>query len=404
MAVETFEKTLEVLKAGGIKQNSAEMDAAVIKKAREEYALEHPDDKLVEKEPEKAIEPTPDPKPEPVLEKKEPELEVKPEDEATKVLTEDEILSQKEDTFSDADKLRKVDILKAREESEKKEISLYAQAEGMTEEEAKKSIEAEKKLAEQYKNDPRKLSRTARYWQSQHAKLESRIKAESEAKERNLNDNEILIQGKKTTFDEAKPLMVEAYRNEFADKVADKSDEEIFEIAKSDYKAKVKAYYENQGKRISDDARSKRARMILELPDHAKPFRKEIEESIGLLPDAKIVQEDYSPDDIIAWARGRHYTPEKLKEIEDSAFKRGQENAKILGEKPPVKPASPGGTPKKDVPTAEKEVQGLTQEQKDRALNMFDGITHWDDQRKFKEYIDVMKSTGRWNPKKESEK
>ena len=193
--------------------------------------------------------------------------------------------------------------------------------------------------------------------------------------------------------------MVEAYRTQFGDDVADKSDDEIFEIAKSDYKSRMKAYHESQAKQISESAKMKRAKMILELPDHAKPFRKEIEETLNLLPDSKIAEEGYTPDDIVAWVRGRHYTPEKLKEIEDSAFKRGQENAKILGEKVNTPPASSKASASA-APSADKEVETMSKEQKDQALNMFDGIKHWDDQKKFKEYISVMKDTGRWKPKK----
>ena len=398
MAVKTFEETLESLKSGTVKQNSEEMDAAVLKKAQEEYALEHPEDPKPPAESVKAPEVVP-PVEQPVETKPAEEPKPKEKEEDPKVLTEDEVLSAKEDTLSDADKLRRIDILKGREETEKKEISLYAQAEGITEEEAAKAITAEKKLAEQYQNDPRKLARTARYWQSQHMKMEARVKSESEARERNLGENEILIQGKKTTFDEAKPMMIQAYRNEFADKVADKSDDEVFEIAKTDYKNRVKNYYDSQAKRISDDARSKRAKMVLELPDHAKPFRKEIEESLALLPDAKIAQEDYTPDDIIAWARGRFYTPEKLKELDEAAFKRGQENARILGEKVSVKPGA-GSAAKPEVPSADKEIDMLTSDQKDRALNMYGDTKNWDDKRKFREYIDTMKETGRWDPKK----
>ena len=104
-------------------------------------------------------------------------------------------------------------------------------------------------------------------------------------------------------------------------------------------------------------------------------------------------------DDIIAWARGRHYTPEKLKELEDSAFKRGQENAKILGEKVSTPPSSPSGK-KEPSHSPDKEVELLSKSDKDEALNMFDGIKIWDEQRKFKEYISVMKDTGRWDSKK----
>lgn len=398
MSVKTFEETLESVK-NGARPNSSEVDSAILNKAQEEWNQEHPEDKFEVK-----TEKTPEPAPEPEV--KEPEAkepEPKPEEKEPEVkLTEDEVLSAKEDTLSDSDKLRKLEILKTREEAEKKEVALYAQAEGLTEEEAKKAIEAEKKLAEQYQNDPRKLSRTARYWQSQHMRLEARVKAESEAKERSVKDNEIIIQGKKMSFEQAKPLMIEAYRNEFAEKVADKSDEEVFETAKKDYQARIKAYYAEQGKKIADQANSKRARIVLELPDHAKPFRQEIEASLGLLPDSKIVQEDYSPEDIIAWARGRHYSPEKIKEMEDAAFKRGQENAKILGEKVTPSPASSSKNGKPPAPSADKEIELLTKDQKDQALNMFDGIKVWDEQRKFKEFISVMKETGRWNPKKEN--
>lgn len=418
--METFEKALETLKSGAIKPNSDEMDAAVLTQAQKEYAEEHPGSTppaqptvplAIEpaKEPEKKLDdkpvvapvvPDPENKP-PDPEVKPADPEKKPEEGEPKVLTDDEILEAKEDTLSETDRLKKVEILQVRQDEEDKEISLYAEAEGISKEEAKSAIEAEIKLAEQYENDPRKLSRTARYWQSQHAKLESKIKQTSEANARSLKDNEIVIKGKKTTFDEAKPLMVEAYRNEFADAVAEKSDDEIFEIAKSDYKTKVKAHYASQAQQITDSAKSKRARMILELPDHAKPFRADIEEALNLLPDAKIVQEDYAPDDIIAWTRGKYYSPEKVKEIEDAAHKRGLENAKILGEKVVVKAGSTDKPAAPSIPPADKEVETLDQIQKDQALNMFDGIKIWDDSRKFKEYIQVMKDTGRWTPKKE---
>jgi len=390
----TFEQTLETLKSGAIKPNSDEMDAAVLKKALEEYNLEHPDE-VVPVAPEPiVVDPVIDLVIDPVID---------PNPDEPKKLSDDEIISVEEDTLSDEDKQRRTGIIKVRDDAVaaefEKEVELYSKAEKMTIDEAKKAIEAEKKLAEQYQNDPRKLSRTARYWQSQHAKLEAKVKSNAEATSNRLGENDIIIQGKKTTFDAAKDVMVDAFRNQFGDDVIDKTDDEIFEIAKSDYKSRVHAHYEQQAVKIADEAKMKRAKMILELPDHAKPFRKEIEDTLNILPDSKIAEHDYSPDGIIEWVRGRHYTPDKLKEIEEAAFKRGRENAKILGEKVGT-PAGASKTSKSDLaPSADKEVESMTRDQKDQAMNMFDGIKHWDEQKKFKEYISVMKDTGRWTNK-----
>src|SRR3990167_1342993 len=142
MTVKTFEQTLESVKAGAAKPNSDEVDAAVLKRAQEEYAAEHPEEgtKLTS-EPEKAHEPSPEPEVKPELEVKEPVKDPEEKEPEAK-LTDDEVLSKQEDTLSDADKLRRFDLLKVKDEAEKKEIALYAQAEGMTEEEAKKAIEA----------------------------------------------------------------------------------------------------------------------------------------------------------------------------------------------------------------------------------------------------------------------
>jgi hypothetical protein len=407
----TFEQTLEAIKAGSQKQNSDAAADAIRQQAMQEWNQENPEKAIATdkvEEPVKVEEPTkPGSEPEKPEVKPEEKTEEKPETdekkEAPKALSDDEVLTVQEDTLSEEDKLRRTTILNQKEEAKKEEIRLYAKAEKISEEEAAQAIEAENKLAEQYHKDPKKLARTARYWQSQHSRLEAKVKAEQEAQERQVGVNDIIINGKKMGYEQAKPLMIEAYRNEFGDKVADKSDDEVFDEAKKDWQTKVKAFYDQQAVKVSQDAQSKRAKIIIDLPEHAKAFRHEIENSLNLLPDSVVVRDDYSPEDIISWARGKHYSPDKIKELETAAFNRGQENAKILGEK--VKPSPSAPSNQKPVETSpDKEVELLTAEQKNQALNMFDSVkSHvWDEQRKYKEYIALMKEQGKWTVKKEN--
>jgi hypothetical protein len=381
---------------------------ADIEIAEEEAARNKPDENADDKKPD--IEPDKkeipeDKKPDPTDEEKQKieieekavkEKEIKDKAEADLKTKDEDILVKKDEDLAPEEKTRKIELLKVQADADSKEIELYAAAEKISVEEAKKVLESEKKILEKYQNEPKKLARAYVSSQREYGRLQSRMKAEQEKAATVLHENEVVIHGKKTTFEEAKPTIVDAYRGMYPEKTEALDDDAVLSIAKKEYQEKVKDHLEGIKAKNAEEAKSRRAKIILSIPDSAEPYRESIEEMINNAPDERILQEDYDPTDMISWARGNHYSPEKIKELEDAAFKRGQENAKILGEKKPGAQSGGGGSPAKKETGGE----GLSADQKQRALDMWSGVSVWDDERKFKEYIEHMKSVGEWPEKK----
>ena len=325
------------------------------------------------------------------------------------------IMAKPDEELSDEEKKRKAELLEKNPElAFQEEVKAYAKSENIPAEEAKEILESERKIVEQHKGDPKKLARSYRSAQSAYSRLETKIRQEQERAASVLKDNEVVIAGKKMTFDEARDQMIPAFRNRFAGKafkvgdkeiaIAELDDEKVFELAKTDYQQRMKAHTEKIHEKIQSEAKKKRDEIVSKLPQYATPFKNEFVELLGFIKDGTILEEDFDPDYVLNSARGAFYTPEKLKEIEAMAFKRGQENAKILG----LKGGPQGGTPpakeKLKDNSPEGELASLTQEHKNRALEMFQGATFdsagWDDARKFREYIDHLKGVGEWPIKK----
>ena len=321
------------------------------------------------------------------------------------------IMAKPDEELSAEEKQRKAELTEKNPDlAFQEEVKAYAKAENLTVDEAKSVLEAERKIVEQHQGDPKKLARTVRSAQSGYSKLEAKIKHDQERASAVLKENEIIIGGKKMTFDEAKEQMIPAFRNRYTGKsfkvgdketpIAELDDEKVFELAKTQYQQQVKAHTEKIQEQIAADAKKKRDEITSKLPSHALPFKDQFVEILGFVKDSTILDDDFDPDFVLNSARGAFYTPEKIKELEIAAFNKGRENAKILGLK--NSPQGTGSTgsvkPKADSPDAD--VASLTEEHKKRALDMFQGATFdnagWDEARKYREYVDHLKSVGEW--------
>ena len=138
---------------------------------------------------------------------------------------------------------------------------------------------------------------------------------------------------------------------------------------------------------LSGKAKEKRVEVLGTLTEAEKEYSSDIKGLLEKTPDATIMHEDWSFDDVKSWARGKYYTPEKMEEIRKDSFKKGQEEAKILGLKEKdARGHSSGKTPVKKTTAA-----SLTEEQKEQALNMFriEGIS---DDKKYEMYFDHLKT------------
>lgn len=315
------------------------------------------------------------------------------------------ILLKKDEELTAEEKTRKGEIQKAHEEAFNAKVKEYAAKEKITEEEARKDLESEKKILEKYKAEPEKLARTVLSTQRAYTRLQNEIKAEKERAASAIGENEIVIQGKKYTFDDAREQMIELFRDGNPKETEQLDDDTVFEKAKESWKGMVKAKRAEYQAEVAKTAAAKKSELLAGIPESAKPYKGFIEEALKHAPDERVLQDDYDLTDIVLWARGQYYTDEKLKELEEAGFRRGQERAKILGEKNEGGRAASGSGGQPSNKPAEKvnpseEVASLTDDQKQRALSMFQGIDHWNEDRKYLEYVDHLKSVGEWKPAK----
>ena len=326
--------------------------------------------------------------------------------------TDETIMSKKDEDLTADEKTRKEEIVKTHEAAFTEEVKAYATVEKLSEEEARAVLESERKILEKYQSDPKKLVRAYRQAQAAYNRLETKTKAELEKAASVVREDEVVIGDKKMKMADAKEQMVEAFRDHHSGKsvkvgekemaIDEMDDDQVFELAKNVYQSAVKAQLTKVRESMGKEAEEKRFKLLKDLPDSSKDLKPIIEKALKYVPDDKVLDSEYELEDIVSWAKGQFYTPEKLKEIEDAAFKRGQENAKILGEKSPGGGDGSTGKPKKAASelSPDEEVASLDEKMKARALEMFNGIAIWDEQRKYKEFIDHLKSVGEWPVKK----
>lgn len=299
------------------------------------------------------------------------------------------ILAKKDEELTEPDKARKAEIVKAGEAETEAQAKLYADAEKISLEDAKKALESEKKIADKYGIDVKapgaqKAVRAIRHLQQMDSQKADELKAIREKQEVGPIDEKVFISDKWISYEEAKPAMVDAYR-EVHPELGDKTDDEVFGIAKKEYQDRIKAVVDKKRVDMADEARSRRAKLLLDLPDDAKPFQKDIEPILNAASDAEVVHPQYSIEDLVLWAKGKNYDT-AIKKARDEAFKAGQENRKILGERSnegPESKASSGGAGGKTTTRA------LTDAEKHEALRKFDG-TLVSDERKYELFAGLL--------------
>jgi len=101
-----------------------------------------------------------------------------------------------------------------------------------------------------------------------------------------------------------------------------------------------------------------------------KDFGEDVKAHLAECTDRQVIHPEFKIDHVVLLHRGRKYSPEHIKEIEDKAYKRGLEEKKILGAKKLGPKASTSRIPegkggKKEVNTS------LTDAQKQRPKMKF---------------------------------
>lgn len=334
---------LDPIAAEAYKEMEAEARGVVYEPKKEEpkeEKAEEPKEEIVEEE--KAEEENLDEKPaeEPASEEAEPSKEPEePEAEPTEAEPEEEVI-------------RKVAV-----------------NEGLTLEDAKERHTARQNLIAKYKKDPYEMAKALQSTQSAFDK--ARIENEKLKETSNYDVLGMQIEQEKAKIPQLvqgnADKIISEYRSKYPKKSERLSDEEILEEAQELIRSNYDKKVEEKLGEIKSQAQTRRDELLKEVPEHSKHLTPEIKEILDKTPDTQIAASTYSLEDVVAYVRGQHYTPEKIKKLEEEAYKRGKEEAKIVGsKKPPSSGSGPQNKPNHD--------GSLTEKQMERARHMFPAI------------------------------
>uniref|UniRef100_A0A6M3XK50 Uncharacterized protein n=1 Tax=viral metagenome TaxID=1070528 RepID=A0A6M3XK50_9ZZZZ len=304
---------------------------------------------------------------------------------------EDQLINAKDEELSVEDKAKKAEIVKAREDSKKKseddEIAAYAKESNITIEAAREELGHVSKIQEKYKGDPKQLARANLHIQRLYTKTQEEAKALKDAKPtqpaisvtvdniaKAIDEGKIMLNGKAATREE----IVTAYRENYPDITETLDEETVVKLAAKELKENFEKSLETNKAQQTIQAKDKRETILNSLGEADKKYLAELKPLLDKVSDSGVMDENFSVDTYVNYLKGKHYD-EDIKETADREFKRGQEEAKILGEKAPPKPGSPKGKAKRS----------LTSEQKQRALDMYDTDVMTEEQ-KYDAYIDYL--------------
>ena len=287
----------------------------------------------------------------------------------------------------------KKEIVLLQLETEKREafdvrVTDYAEANKIPVEDARKTLESVAKIRDKYEGNPEKIAEAALNLQRMVALKDEEIQAAKEVASQprmpeSAKEWELVINEHGMTKENGQVIsreeVVEIYREANKDTTVDVQDDQVLKMACKEISARQEAHFVKQNTLIKEKANEKRDKLISSIPEGDKQYAADVKKLLKTVPDRSILKKDYSIEHSIRWARGGHFTPDKVAELEKAAeakgFERGQAKGKIV--------TGPGGGGKP--PKGSKTVL-LTEGKKNDAREMFPGLN---DKEAFAAYAEV---------------
>ena len=270
-----------------------------------------------------------------------------------------------------------------------KEISEYAEKEGLNYADAKEDLEKITRIVEQYSNDPKKMAKAMREKDREYQKL--RVEKEKAEKKEppfvRKSDEQfvsevksLLANPKDEDLDEEGNLpIITNFRNKWPARSESMSDEAIIENIADDALGQYKTMAATKEAEINTTASTRRDEFISALPKEDRRFIPEIKAILSKTDTFTLADEDFNFKDIVDLIKGRAYDAD-IKAAEDRGSKRGSEKPRINGLRG-TKGGSNNGGRKGEASVS------LNEKQKKRAVEMFG--TNQEDDVCYEMYIDT---------------
>jgi hypothetical protein len=311
-------------------------------------------------------------------ESEEDEEEKKPDDEESEPSEDEEEEEKKPDAEEESEPSEEEEEQEEEEsegEEEKKpeeSVRDYALKHNITEDEAKKEIEANQSVIEKYKT-PEEMARALRSTQSAYDKLRNENGEDNKERKHpyaNVQDPSRDI-GK--YVNENREKLLNDYKAKFPNKFESLTEEAVLEEVAEKMLANYNNWVQGELNKRKELASDKRDELLNGLSESDAQFLPDIKAVLSKTDDSIVLSKNYNITDVVRWAKGGKYDDDVKKAYEEG-LKAGKEKAEIMGETPKV-PAGGGKKPRK---LSSKSVS-LNQQQKDRAVEMFDHLSGSDE-------------------------
>jgi hypothetical protein len=321
------------------------------------------------------------------------EPDEKPEEESDEE-EEEKGKKKEEDEEPDEDEDSEEDDKKSEKQLEE-EAREYAFENNVNFEEAKEALKSEAKILKKYDSDPKSMARTIRSLQQLNSKQDEAIKsleakAASPIKGPNVTADEMMQAIEKGAIKKGsdtltKEGVVEAYRKENPDTTEMVDSDTVFRMATKDMAKEINAVNAQRAEEIKSQAKNKKESYISNLPESVKHLKGDLKKVLDEYSDVQIMSEGFNFQDLVAWARGlpKNYKA-ALKKAKEDGIKLAKEQPEIVAEIPSGSPGKGGKKPKKS------STPRITEEEKQRAFQMFDGAP-MNDKEKIEAYLDIKK-------------
>lgn len=299
---------------------------------------------------------------------------------------EDKRLEEKAKTLNKTvEEVKKVEV---EEKAEQERLEKVAKEEGRTIDEIRAEEAKDKALVERHGNDPVKIARALRKEQSEYGKIKNeneelkKFKASVEQRSKQASE-----QALNARMESDRDKIVDTYRTKYREECEDISDDVVFERAKNLIMKGFEKQQEEAKGQLKTKATEKRSELITKLPDQFKDFVPEIKTLLDECEDSQIIDTEFDIEYLANYARGKKFTQEYIKSLEDASFKRGQEQAKII-------PKTPAGRP---TGHSKGSSANLSESQKERAVEIYGRREGWTKERMYEEYAaNDLKDDSKW--------
>lgn len=276
-------------------------------------------------------------------------------------------------------KPEEVKQLEADEKADNERVEKLAKEEGISVDDVRENELKDRSVADRHGKDPFKLARALRKEQSEYGKLKNEVEQLRDLKAK-IEESQIRYSEERfeTQMAKGRDDIIAKYREKYADETAELSDDAVFERGKAIIKEALKAQDAQKTEKNKTEAVKRRDEIIKSISDEFKDYIPEVKDMLKDITDAQVLDKGFDVNYLATYARGRKVTSDYIKSLEEAAYKRGVEQAKII---PKVLPAKP---------TAVKVDSGkgseLSQTEKTRAEEIYGRRDGWSKEKMWDEY------------------